>query len=132
MRVKSTWLICAVVAGALVFAGCGSDGDDGGLSAETKLSVIQARADVADFCSLYQTEPSDLFDRSFESMLTAVNELSRIYRENADAKIEIPVEKKSLTMQQVMQQSAQALRKCGKDGRQQAGVLEASLQQQQN
>ena len=65
--------------------------------------MIQARGDIADFCSLYQTEPSDLFDRSFESMLTGVRDLSRVYRENPDAKIEIPIEKKSLTMKQVMQ-----------------------------
>lgn len=124
-------MICAAVAGALLFAGCGGDdGGNGGLSADEKLSVIQARGDIGDFCSLYQTEPSDLFDRTFESMLTAVRDLSKVYRENPDAKIEIPIEKKSLTMRQVMQQETTALRKCGKDGRQQAGVLEAALQQQ--
>jgi hypothetical protein len=124
-------MICAAVAGALLFAGCGSDdGGNGGLSADEKLIVIQARGDVGDFCSLYQTEPSDLFDRTFESMLTAVRDLSKVYRENPDAKIEIPIEKKSLTMKQVMQAETAALRKCGKDGRQQAGVLEAALQQQ--
>jgi hypothetical protein len=124
-------MICAAVAGALLFAGCGSDdGGNGGLSADEKLIVIQARGDVGDFCSLYQTEPSDLFDRTFESMLTAVRDLSKVYRENPDAKIEIPIEKKSLTMKQVMQEETAALRKCGKDGRQQAGVLEAALQQE--
>jgi hypothetical protein len=132
MNAKWASMICAAVGGALVFAGCGGDdGGNGGLSADEKLSVIQARADVSDFCSLYQTEPSDLFDRTFESMLTAVSDLSRIYRENPDAKIEISIEKKSLTMRQVMQEQTTALRKCGKDGRQQAGVLEAALQQQQ-
>jgi hypothetical protein len=125
-------MICAAVAGALLFAGCGGDdGGNGGLSANEKLTVIQARGDVSDFCSLFQTEPSDLFDRTFESMLSAVRDLSKIYRENPDAKIEIPIEKKSLTMKQVMQEQTTALRKCGKDGRQQAGVLEAALQQEQ-
>jgi hypothetical protein len=125
-------MICAAVAGALLFAGCGSDdGGNGGLSADEKLIVIQARSDVSDFCSLHQTEPSDLFDRTFETMLSAVRDLSTVYRENPDAKIEIPIEKKSLTMKQVMQEQTTALRKCGKDGRQQAGVLEAALQQQQ-
>ncbi len=122
-------MICVVVAGALLLAGCGG-GDEGGLSANEKLSVIQARADIGDFCSLYQTEPSDLFDRSFETMLTSVRDLARVYRENPDAKLEIPIEKKSLTMKQVMQEETTALRKCGRDGRQQAGVLEAALQQQ--
>jgi hypothetical protein len=132
MSVKWASMVCAAVAGALLFAGCGGDdGGNGDLSADEKLSVIQARADVSDFCSLHQTEPSDLFDRTFESMLTAVSDLSRIYRENPDAKIEIPIEKKSLTMREVVQEQTTALRKCGRDGRQQAGVLEAALQQQQ-
>ena len=65
-------------------------------------------------------------------MVTSVGDLARVYRENPDAKIEIPVEKKSLTMEQVMQEQTAALRKCGRDGRQQAGVLEAALQQQQS
>jgi hypothetical protein len=132
MNARWASMICVAVAGAVLFAGCGGDdGGNGGLTANEKLTVIQARADVSDFCSLYQTEPSDLFDRTFESMLSAVRDLSTVYRENPDAKIEIPIEKKSLTMKQVMQQETAALRKCGKDGRQQAGVLEAALQQQQ-
>jgi hypothetical protein len=133
MRLRSTLVICAALAGALLFAaGCGDDNkDSGGLSSQEKLLVLQSRADIGDFCSLYQTEPSDLFDRSFESMLTAVRDLSRVYRENPDATVDLTVEKKKLTLQQIMQEEAKALKKCGKDGRQQAGVLEASLQQAQ-
>lgn len=132
MRLRWTSLICAALAGALLFAGCGDDNkDNGGLSSQEKLVVIQSRADIGDFCSLYQTEPSDLFDRSFETMLTAVRDLSRVYRENPDATIDIPVEKKKLTLAQVMDQESKALAKCGKDGRQQAGVLEAAAQQAQ-
>jgi hypothetical protein len=129
MRARWTSITCAVVVGALLFAGCGG-GDDSGLSSDEKLTVIQARADVVDFCSLYQSEPSDLFDRSFEVMLKAVRDLSRVYRENPDAKIEIPVEKKSLSLKQLVQEQTAALRKCGRDGRQQAGVLAAALEQQ--
>ena len=131
MPLRWTWIICVLTAGALLFAGCGGDGDgeSGGLTSQEKLTVIQARADVVDFCSLYQTEPSDLFDRTFESMLVAVSDLSRIYRENPDATVEIPIEKKKFTLEQLTQEQARALRKCGKDGRQQAGVLEAALQQ---
>jgi hypothetical protein len=130
MSLRWTWIICAALAGALLFAGCGDDNkDSGGLSSQEKLLVIQSRADIADFCALYQTEPSDLFDRSFESMLTGVRDLSRVYRENPDATIEIQVEKKKLTLKQLMDEETKALRKCGKDGRQQAGVLAAALQQ---
>ena len=130
MRPPRTIAICVAIAGAAFLAGCGGgDGDDGGLSSEEKLSVIQARADVADFCSLYKTEPSDLFDRSFETMLAAVRDLSRVYRENPDANVEIPIEKKTFTLKQMVQEQSQALRKCGRDGRQQAGVLDSALQQ---
>jgi hypothetical protein len=130
MGLRLASIICAALAGALLFAGCGDDNKDGGgLSSQEKLLVIQSRADIADFCALYQTEPSDLFDRSFESMLTAVRDLSRIYRENPDATIEIPVEKKKYTFEQLMDEQTKALRKCGRDGRQQAGVLAAAQQQ---
>jgi hypothetical protein len=117
-----------VLAGAVLFAGCGGD-DGGSFSSDEKLLVIQARADVTDFCALYTTNPSDLFDRSFEAMLVGVRDLARIYRENPDAKLEIAIEKKSFTMKQLMQQQIAALRKCGRYGRQQAGVLEAALEE---
>jgi len=130
MSLRLTSIVCAALSAALLFAACGDDNkDSGGLSSEEKLLVIQSRADIADFCALYQTEPSDLFDRSFESMLTAVRDLSRVYRENPDATIEIPVEKKKYTFKQLMDEQTKALRKCGKDGRQQAGVLAAAQQQ---
>jgi hypothetical protein len=126
-----TFVICAAVAAAVALPACGDDnGSSGGLSNDEKLSVLQARADVGDFCSLYQTEPSDLFDRTFETMLTAVRDLSRVYRENPDAEVDIKIEKKKLTLKQIMQEESKKLRKCGRDGRQQAGVLEAALQQQ--
>jgi hypothetical protein len=128
MRARWISITCAVLAGALLFAGCGGD-DGGSFSSDEKLLVIQGRADVTDFCALYTTEPSDLFDRSFEAMLMGVRDLARVYRENPDAKLEIPVEKKSLTMKQLMQQQIAALRKCGRYGRQQAGVLEAALKE---
>lgn len=134
MRLTKTWLACAAVAGALAVAGCGDDNGSGGggLSSDEKLLVVQARGDINDFCSLYQTEPSDLFDRSFETMLVAVRDLSKVYRENPNATVEIPVEKKKYKLDQLVQEQSKALRKCGKDGRQQAGVLDAALQQQQN
>ena len=133
MRLRRTWIICAAVAVALVVAACGDDdGGSGGLSSDEKLVVIQARSDINDFCSLFQTEPSDLFDRSFETMLVAVGDLSRVYRENPGATVEIPVEKKKYTLEQLVREQSRALRKCGSDGRQQAGVLEAALQQQQS
>jgi hypothetical protein len=126
-----TFVICAAAAAAVALPACGDDnGSSGGLSNDEKLSVLQARADVGDFCSLYQTEPSDLFDRTFETMLTAVRDLSRVYRENPDAEVDIKIEKKKLTLRQIMQEESKKLRKCGRDGRQQAGVLEAALQQQ--
>jgi hypothetical protein len=133
MSLRRTWILCAIVVGALLLAGCGGDDDGGGgggLSSQEKLTVIQARSDVSDFCSLYKSG-GELFDRSFETMLIAVRDLARIYRENPDATVEIAVENKTLPMRQLVQEHARALRKCGRDGRQQAGVLDAALQQQQ-
>jgi hypothetical protein len=125
-------MVCAALASAFVIAACGGDdnSDSGGLSAQEKLTVLQARGDIGEFCSVQETGKGELFDRGFEVMLGAVKDLQRVYRENPNAKVEIPVERKSLTLRQVMQEQIDALRKCGKDGRQQAGVLEAAVQQQ--
>jgi hypothetical protein len=128
---KRSFALCALLS-VLALAGCGGDGDDGGLSSRDKLQVIQARADIGEFCSVQDTGTNDLYDRSLGVMLDGVGDLARIYREHPDEKIEIPVEKKSLTMKQVMDEQIRALRRCGRDGRQQAGVLEAALRQQQS
>jgi hypothetical protein len=113
--------------------GCGGDdGGDGGLSGDDKLQVLQARADIAEYCSVQAGGTSSLTDRSLGIMLDGVRTLARVHREKPDAKIEIQVVRKSLTMEQLMQQQIRALRRCGRDGRQQAGVLEAALQQQQS
>jgi hypothetical protein len=126
--------LCAAVAAlALGAAGCGGDdGDSGGLGGREKLEVIQARADIGEFCSVQDTGPNDLYDRSLGVMLDAIRDLARIYRENPDADFEIPVEKKTFTMEQLMREQVRELRECGRDGRQQAGVLEAALQQSQS
>ena len=131
---KTTIAIGALVAALAFGAGCGGDGDgnSGDLSGREKLEVIQARADIAEFCSVQDTGTNDLYDRSLGVMLDAIRDLARIYRENPDAQLEIPVEKKSFTMEQVMREQVRELRQCGRDGRQQAGVLEAALQQPQN
>jgi len=123
-----------LLASASLLAACGGgdNSDSGGLSSDEKLLVVQARGDIGEFCSVADTGENELFDRNFEAMLTGVRDLARVYRENPDATIDIPIEKKKLTMEQVMREQIAALGKgCGKDARQQAGVLEAALQQQQ-
>ena len=132
MTRRRTTIACAALASVVLAAGCGGDdnSDSGGLSAQEKLLVFQARGDIGEFCSVQEVGEGDLFDRGFEAMLSGVSDLARIYRQNPDAKVEISIEKKSLTLRQVMQEQIKELRKCGKDGRQQAGVLEAALQQQ--
>jgi hypothetical protein len=124
--------LCALLSVLALAAGCGGDGGDGGLSSKDKLQVIQSRADIGEFCSVQDTGTNDLYDRSLGVMLDGVRDLARIYQEHPDAQIEIPVEKKSFTMDQVMREQIAALRKCGRDGRLQAGVLEAAVQQQQS
>ena len=124
--------LCVLVLALALGAGCGGDGDgDSGLSGQDKLEVIQARADIAEYCSVQDTGANDLTDRSLGVKLDAVKDLARIYRAHPNESIEIEIEKKSLTLEQVMREQIKALRACGRDGRQQAGVLEAALQQQQ-
>jgi hypothetical protein len=132
MILRWTAIVCTALASVLLVAACGSDGnkDSGGLSSQEKLLVLQARGDIGEFCSVQEVGEGELFDRGFEAMLTGVRDLARIYKENPNAKVDIPVEKKALTLKQVMDEQIKELRKCGKDGRQQAGVLEAALQQQ--
>lgn len=123
-----------LLAAAALAAGCGGDdgGSDGGLSGRDKLEVLQARADIAEYCSVQDVGTSSLTDRSLGLMLEAVRDLGRIYREHPDASVEIPVEKKNYaSMGQLVQEQVRELRQCGRDGRLQAGVLEAALQQQQ-
>lgn len=134
-RLGNRTIALGAVVTALAFAaGCGGDGDgdSGDLSSREKLEVIQARADIAEFCSVQDTGTNDLYDRSLGIMLDAVRDLARIYRENPDAQFEIPVEKKTFTMEQLAREQVRELRQCGRDGRQQAGVLEAAQQQQQS
>jgi hypothetical protein len=135
MTRRSTSIVCVFLASASLLAACGGDdnSDKGGLSSDEKLLVIQARGDIAEFCSVADTGgDNELFDRDFEAMLTGVRDLARVYRDNPNATIDIPIEKKKLTMEQVMREQLAQLRKgCGKDAKQQAGVLEAALQQQQ-
>jgi hypothetical protein len=129
---KAVALLALLSVLALAGACGGDDGGDGGLSGDDKLQVLQARADIAEYCSVQESGTSSLTDRSLGIMLDGVRTLARVYREKPDAKIEIQVVRKSLTMEQVMQEQIRALRRCGRDGRPQAGVLEAALQQQQS
>jgi hypothetical protein len=123
--------LCALLPVLALGAGCGDDDGGSGLSGREKLEVLQARADITEYCSVEDTGTNALTDRSLGVMLDAVRDLSRIYRENSDTTIEISVEKKSFTMEQLMREQVRALRRCGREGRLQAGVLEAALQQQQ-
>jgi hypothetical protein len=123
--------LCALLPVLALGAGCGGDDEGGGLSGREKLEVLQARADITEYCSVQDTGTNALTDRSLGVMLDAVRDLSRIYGENSDTTIEIPVEKKSFTMEQLMREQVRELRRCGREGRLQAGVLEAALQQQQ-
>jgi hypothetical protein len=129
---KKTIALCAVVPVLALGAGCGGDDNGGGgdLGGREKLQVIQARADIGEFCSVQDTGTNDLYDRSLGIMLDAVRDLARVYREKPDAKIEISVEKRTFTMDQIIQEQIRELRDCGRDGRQQAGVLEAASKQQ--
>ena len=124
--------LCALLPVLAFGAGCGSDdgGGGSGLSGRDKLKVLQARGDIAEYCSVQDTGNNALSDRSLSVMLEGVRDLARLYRENPDTEVEIPIEKKNYTMEQLVREQVRQLRRCGREGRLQAGVLEAALQQQ--
>jgi hypothetical protein len=127
---KITIALCALLSMLALVAGCGDDGGgNSGVSGRDKLDALQARADIAEYCSVQAGGTGALTDRSLGIMLDAVRDLARVYREHANSEIEIPVERKTLTTQQLMREEIRELRDCGRFGRQQAGVLEAVLQQ---
>ena len=128
---RQTIALCAMVPALALAAGCGGDGD-GGLSGRDKLDVLHARAFVAEYCAVQSGGPNQLTDRSLGVFLDGVEELARLYREHPSADFEIPEEKKKYTMEQLLQEEIRVMRKCGRHGRQQAGVLQAELQQQQS
>jgi hypothetical protein len=123
--------LCALLLALALGAGCGGDDGGDGLSTRAKLEILQARGDIVEYCSVQDTGTNALTDRSLGVMLDAVRDLARVYRENPDANVEIPVEKKSYTMEQLVREQVRKLRDCGREGRLQAGVLESALQQQQ-
>ena len=123
--------LCALVPALALGAGCGDDDGGSGLTGRDKLVVLQARGDIAEYCSVQDAGTSTLTDRSLGVMLEAVRDLARVYRENPNEQVEVQVEKKSYTMEQLVREQVRALRDCGREGRLQAGVLEAALQQQQ-
>jgi len=126
---KKTIALCALLPVLALGAGCGGGDGNGGLTGRDKLKALQARGDIAEYCSVQDTGTNDLTDRSLGVMLAAVGDLVRLHREHPNAKIEIPVERKTYTMDQLLREQIRELRGCGRDGRQQAGVLEAALQQ---
>jgi hypothetical protein len=126
---RTTIALCALLSALGLGAGCGGGGGGGGLSGRDKVEVLQARGDIGEYCSVQDTGPNDLTDRSLGIMLDAVRDLVRVYRKHPDEKVEITAEKKTLTMEQIMREQIRELRDCGRAGRQQAGVLEAALQQ---
>jgi hypothetical protein len=130
---KKLLALCALLP-VVAFGAAGCGGDDSGngdLSSRDKLELLQARGDIAEYCSVQDTGANDLTDRSLGVMLDAVKDLARIYGEHPDAEVEIKVEKKTLTMEQLEREQIRELRSCGRQGKQQAGVLEAALKQQQ-
>ena len=129
---KKLVVLCAVLPVVAFAGGCGGDdnGNSGGLSSRDKLEIFQARGDISEYCSVQDTGANDLTDRSLGIMLDAVKDLARIYREHPGAKVEIPVEKKTFTMDQLMREQIRELRTCGRQGKLQAGILEAAVKQQ--
>ena len=130
---KLTVLLVAVALLLPVAAiGCGGD-DDGGngkgtLSTSDNLKVDQDRADIEEFCALAPVGKGDLYDRAFFSVVSAVDQLILIYKDDTGAVYHEALKKRDLKMTQVMQEAQKKLNGCGKDGKRQAAKLTQALQ----
>jgi hypothetical protein len=112
--------------------GCGGGGGGGGnkLSAQDQLRVAQARADVDEFCSVFNApKNSDLYDRAYFTSLDAVDNIIAYYKKDKSKIYVDKVKKLDFTVKQVAEDAAKSLDKCGKDGKDEAAKLRAVLQQ---
>jgi hypothetical protein len=122
-------LLALVLAAAVLAAGCGSD-DDGG-SADQKLLVAQANADIQEFCAVSGSKGA-VYDLAYFAMLDAVDALAKAYKDDRNTEVNLdPERNRDVPVSKVVTDAAQRLsRGCGKDGKQQAARLQRTVQQQ--
>jgi len=134
MKAKLTTTAAAALAAcalAVPFAaGCGggSGGSGNKLSTDDQLKVAQNRADIDEFCLLSSGGESDLYDRAFFAAGDAVNQIIQIYKQRPTAVFHEVKKDQDLKMRQVVEQAANKLKGCGKDGKAQAAKLNQALQ----
>jgi hypothetical protein len=118
----------AALAAALAVAGCGGGdkGDDassvsGGdkLSADDQLRVIQARADIEEFCSYRRAkQDSDLYVRGLGVVIDATTDLVQVAQKSPDKLFVAKVNKINEPMRKILADEITKLDgKCGKDGK---------------
>jgi len=132
---KLTALLTVAALATAVAAGAGCGGDDNGvdrgnstLSPSDNLKVAQDRADIEEFCALAPVGKGDLYDRAFFSVVSAVDQLILIYKNDTNGVYYEPLKKDNIKMKDVVNDAARKLNSCGKDGKQQAGKLTQAQQ----
>ena len=134
MRRKLTALLTVTIALLPVAAiGCGGgdsgpDNGNGTLSSTDNLKVAQDRADIEEFCALAPVGKGDLYDRAFFSVVSAVDQLILIYKDDTGGTYHEALKKQDIKMKSVMEEAAKKLNGCGKDGKRQAAKVTQALQ----
>jgi hypothetical protein len=116
-----------------LFAGCG--GDDGGTSEDVQaLRIEQFQQDIRIWCTTGVGDPAGAAD-PLGTMLTAVDELIKIYKDEPDATYKIARISKlgdkgplvERPIKDLIVQSSRLLQRCGKYGRDQAARLQQTI-----
>jgi hypothetical protein len=130
-RIAATAALVLILA-SVAAVGCGGGDDNGGgnkLSATDQLKLAQAKADVEEFCSVFNApKTSDLYDRAYFTSLDAVNIIIAYNKKDGDKIFVDKVKKLDLPVKRVAENAANELAKCGKDGKDEAAKLRAALQ----
>jgi hypothetical protein len=120
------FILLAALVAAVALSGCGDD-DSGDGSARAKLLVSQASADVEAFCR-YKTTTGYLYDRQFILMVMATDTLIAANRRDPELKVWLDPVRPEVPVRKVVRDSAAKLKRCGRDGRQQAARIQRATE----
>jgi hypothetical protein len=126
------WLLLPALLVALAAAGCGGDGDGGGSgggSGDGSLQTAQAKADIDEFCAVADSGSNDLSDRAFFAMVDSVKRMIAAYRDDPGAQVTLVPGQPAQSIEEVMTGAAKDLKECGRDGKDQAALIETTLKE---
>jgi hypothetical protein len=114
----------------LAACGGGDDGNGGGnhLSTEDNLKVDQYKSDIEEFCNLAPNPKTELYDRAYITVVTSVDQLIGVYKQNTDKIFYEALKKRDIKMSDLMNGEAKKLSKCGKDGKAESAKVAQAVQ----